>query len=668
MASSDPFTVSWYACMCRGLRARVAGKSRVRCWRPSPGCGVNRRRRAANTLSMRVPPRLREALQLVIQQEEGPHVHGSSRWGRLGDLWLRAVCWSLMCTVRHGPSVIGQQERASIEEDTGSCRPPDPPTPTRLRGAMSAGCVRLVACGARLAARRAKCLQACAIDSLAGGQRQRVALRLVARCRNDDGSGYGSLREVRNFEEVRKALVAESVHVWVYESDSAVGLARGELFGRWRFGSAAGVSVGVMVWLRREQHVVRLVVSDPASGLDGCWQASADVAPWFRYVVGAPKKKSQRGAHLNSRQTTTEVVAAAGGPSVPERRAPTLSQLSDGLVDLAPQRAVPRLTGLNDSSGDDESDVPLRPRPEVPRAPRVLGVSNTSDEGKATAAPQRSIPRAPRLLGLNVSSDDEEGVAAPPLMRSSRVHESASDASVDGRRSARRRVPRRKSARFVAAMCDPNDALEFQPAAVDATRCQALMWNHGYGKLQCSRKPRGACGVCAGHANLPHGRVRGAIPQRKLDEFRDFALKPVKKASDQWYARHLMWAYAIKQVPDLEYLNELQDETEEDETKWVYRLDDEMYERCLAKINMHLKAHPYLKKRYEIDVGVRMRDDRVGVRGRYGAPRELYNGRGGGRVFKWYTRTVFNHYLARMGASEESCTERQCMVALRRMS
>ena len=51
-------------------------------------------------------------------------------------------------------------------------------------------------------------------------------------------------------------------------------------------------------------------------------------------------------------------------------------------------------------------------------------------------------------------------------------------------------------------------------------------------------------------------------------------------------------------------------------------------------------------------------------RRRYGTEREQYNGRGGGRVFKWYSRAVFNNYLARMGASEQSCTERQCMVAL----
>ena len=30
----------------------------------------------------------------------------------------------------------------------------------------------------------------------------------------------------------------------------------------------------------------------------------------------------------------------------------------------------------------------------------------------------------------------------------------------------------------------------------------------------------------------------------------------------------------------------------------------------------------------------------------------------------WYTRGVFNNYLARMGVSESSCTEKQAMLAL----
>ena len=110
-------------------------------------------------------------------------------------------------------------------------------------------------------------------------------------------------------------------------------------------------------------------------------------------------------------------------------------------------------------------------------------------------------------------------------------------------------------------------------------------------------------------------------------------------------------------VPELECLNELDERGE-------YRLNDELYERCLRKIQENLVLNKGREgKKYECGAGVRTRDDRVGG-GHYGTEREKYNGRGGGRVFRWYSRPVFNNYLARMGASEESCTERQCMLAL----
>ena len=71
------------------------------------------------------------------------------------------------------------------------------------------------------------------------------------------------------------------------------------------------------------------------------------------------------------------------------------------------------------------------------------------------------------------------------------------------------------------------------------------------------------------------------------------------------------------------------------------------------------------QKKYESGRGVRTRDDRVGgSSSRYGTDRERYNGRGGGRVFKWYTRNVFNKYLSQLKVSETTCTERQCMLAL----
>ena len=70
------------------------------------------------------------------------------------------------------------------------------------------------------------------------------------------------------------------------------------------------------------------------------------------------------------------------------------------------------------------------------------------------------------------------------------------------------------------------------------------------------------------------------------------------------------------------------------------------------------------QRKYEVGAGVRSRDDRLGASGRFGTDRERYNGRNGGQRFRWYSRPVFNRYLSRAGASEASCTERQCMDAL----
>ena len=45
-----------------------------------------------------------------------------------------------------------------------------------------------------------------------------------------------------------------------------------------------------------------------------------------------------------------------------------------------------------------------------------------------------------------------------------------------------------------------------------------------------------------------------------------------------------------------------------------------------------------------------------------------YNGETGGRVFKWYRKSVFQRHLLQQGAEVETCSERQCMDALRATS
>ena len=79
MVYSDEIVARWCACMAGGLRARKAGGRRVCGWRPSPGCGVNRRQH-----------------NVALMSDHGPWcVRGSGRYGRLGDLWLQASCLML---------------------------------------------------------------------------------------------------------------------------------------------------------------------------------------------------------------------------------------------------------------------------------------------------------------------------------------------------------------------------------------------------------------------------------------------------------------------------------------------------------------------------------------------------------------------------------------------
>ena len=149
-----------------------------------------------------------------------------------------------------------------------------------------------------------------------------------------------------------------------------------------------------------------------------------------------------------------------------------------------------------------------------------------------------------------------------------------SDASGEGMPRWSVRLSKRRAAAEAKKVADAEAARTYQPVAVDASRCQALMWNRGYGKLQCGKPPESGSDLCKQHQRAPHGKVRGPIPEKKLAEFAAAALKPAKE-SVQWYARHLMWAYASKMSPTLECLSDMDESGN-------YKLTDIEYERCLA--------------------------------------------------------------------------------------
>lgn len=125
-----------------------------------------------------------------------------------------------------------------------------------------------------------------------------MARRLAQSCCNDDGSGCsGTRRENQNFEAVRRALQSEGVFVWAYEAMSASAFTAGKgVKGRWLLGDPDGECVGLLVWLRQERHVMRVLQRDDVFNAERCWCGSRKGAPWLRYVVAAPKK-TKRGAN-----------------------------------------------------------------------------------------------------------------------------------------------------------------------------------------------------------------------------------------------------------------------------------------------------------------------------------------------------------------------------------
>ena len=336
-----------------------------------------------------------------------------------------------------------------------------------LAGALRSGDARVVGITSRFRRYGAKCLQAAVVAGTSAGLRRRVLHALERACSNHDGSGcVGSIRELRNFEAVREVLAAEHVFAYVYEAKSAEALFRGCIQGRWELGAEGGLCVGNLVWLQAERHVVRLMIDDDAGLSGNCWSRSGAVAPWYRYVVGAPKKKGQRGGNKTGgggrfgekvgleRAGDATNTEASGVANVDARVAETDLVVDDSVRAGATIVEAPRtrrIRGLDTSSEEAEKQ---------PVASNSL-VSNggDGDGGGATAVkPQRTR----RIRGLDTSSEEAE--KAPKRGRVKiRGLDSSSENGVGEKPagSLRRRPPRRAAGE--RAMCGPEEAKEYQP-------------------------------------------------------------------------------------------------------------------------------------------------------------------------------------------------------------
>jgi hypothetical protein len=248
----DPLVAKWYQCMSQGLHARRAGRARVVAWRRSPGCGVSRRsvRRAASLCMLK-----------------------------------KAACWA-------------------SQPEMGTCTLREYSIADALENA------KVVSHGSAFAGYSSKCLQACIVQLLKGRSQEFAWAEFRKDCMNGSCSGYGgSQREAKNFEVARRVLEKTNTFAWVFEASSRSSVDFGRMRGLWQLGATSGACVGIMVWLEEESHVLTVHDSSSLSVLCEQWRAagllsSRRVAPWTRYVVGAPKKKSaprkqpQRGANL----------------------------------------------------------------------------------------------------------------------------------------------------------------------------------------------------------------------------------------------------------------------------------------------------------------------------------------------------------------------------------
>ena len=184
--------------------------------------------------------------------------------------------------------------------------------------------------------------------------------------------------------------------------------------------------------------------------------------------------------------------------------------------------------------------------------------------------------------------------------------------------------------------------------------------------------------------SAPHGLVTDAIPYDKLQEFlkaEEAARKRAAKGEGvragakpradrrkrHWYARYLLWAEAEK-------LDTEQRQAECGPMHSIDDLGDAEFTECLERVNEYIRLHVPLQHRTgTTSVGFIERDQGPRTVAERHEKSAAYNGRDGGRVFKWYTRPAFERHLWKVGwqgkrKAVETCTEKQCMQALRATS
>ena len=117
----------------------------------------------------------------------------------------------------------------------------------------------------------------------------------------------GSPGEAWNLRFVERALCAESRCVHVVETESPESWYAGKFWGHWRVGAVEEKSLGLLVWSRKERHVYVAATASPSM------QLSSIAAPWWRFVVSAPKTKGKRDMSVANTALARKGLAAKEG-------------------------------------------------------------------------------------------------------------------------------------------------------------------------------------------------------------------------------------------------------------------------------------------------------------------------------------------------------------------
>ena len=188
----------------------------------------------------------------------------------------------------------------------------------------------------------------------------------------------------------------------------------------------ASAAIAVCVWGVSfgcaEEHVVRL-----RGDLAGdCWRACSVAPPWDRYLVGAPKKKGNRGANFKKGGTHhaqrwkavdgDHATDVAGGASEQASNSGGLEQprcveaSNDKVEGLVGQRSAVESMGISSGyAGGAQSQVASRGRERV----KLRGDDTSSDDGGGVHPQQvsgtRGLGERVKLRDVDTSSEDVEG-------------------------------------------------------------------------------------------------------------------------------------------------------------------------------------------------------------------------------------------------------------------